>query len=122
RLTMILEKTLSPSFRTRAFTFPDLLVIIAVVMILVAIVIPLIGKSHAKARQAQCRSNLKEITRAVLLYADDYKGTLPLIDPSPQIGIWWRYKELVKGHLGLVGASSPRDKVFACPDDRGYEE
>jgi type II secretory pathway pseudopilin PulG len=121
---MMLEQTRA-SFngkRAKAFTFPDLLVVIAVLMLLVAIIVPLIAKSSAKARQAQCLSNLKEINRAVLLYAEDYKGTLPLIDPSPQIGIWWRYKELVKGHLGLVGASSPRDKVFACPDDRGYEE
>ena len=36
--------------------------------------------------------------------------------------MWWWYKDLVKGHLGLTAPSSPRDKVFACPDDRGYDE
>ena len=107
---------------SRAFTLPDLLVVVAVVMVLVAVAAPMLMKSAARARQAQCVSNLKEITHAVLLYAEDYKGTLPALDPSPPTGVWWWYKELVKGQLGLVGPSTPRDKMFACPSDRGYDE
>src|ERR1051325_8984825 len=104
---------------SRAFALADLLVIIAALMLLLAIAVPLLVKSNAKARQARCVSNLKEINRAVLLYADDYKGTLPVLDRNPS---WWWYKELVKGHVGLTGPSSPRDKLFACPNDRGYDE
>src|SRR6266852_8876768 len=107
-----------------AFSLADLLVVIAVILLLVAVVMPVMIRSSARTRQAQCTSNLKEITRAVLLYADENKGTLPMTDSNPTgvPGVWWGYKELVKGHLGLVLASSPRDKVFACPDDRGYDE
>src|SRR6185436_7241281 len=97
----------------RGFTLPDLLVVIAIVFAIAALAVPKMVKSNAKTKQAQCVRNLKEITRAVLLYADDNHGTLPLLDPSPPTGVWWRYKELVKGHLGLVGKSSPRDKAFA---------
>src|SRR6185369_5256163 len=106
----------------RGFTLPDLLVVIAIVFVIAALAVPKMVKSNAKTKQAQCVRNLKEITRAVLLYADDNHGTLPLLDPSPPTGVWWWYKELVKGHLGLVGKSSPRDKAFACPKDRGYDE
>ena len=108
--------------RSRAFSLPDLLVVVAILMLLVAVAVPMLMKSAARTRQARCVDNLKEITRAVLLYSDDYKGALPALDPSPPTGVWWWYKELVKGHLGLVGASSPRDKIFACPSDRGYDE
>ena len=108
--------------RTGAFSLPDLLVVIAIIAVLAAVAIPIIARSTAKTRKAQCQSNLKEITRAVLLYAEEFSGTLPQIQPSQQTGVWWLYKELVKGRMGLVGASSPRDKVFACPDDRGYDE
>ena len=104
---------------SRAFALADLLVIIAALMLLLAIAVPLLVKSNAKARQARCVSNLKEINRAVLLYADEYKGTLPVLDRNPS---WWWYKELVKAHVGLTGPSSPRDKLFACPNDRGYDE
>ena len=105
-----------------AFSFADLLVVIAVVALLAALVVPILAKKSAATRQAQCVSNLKDVTRAVLLYAEENKGTLPLLDPSPPTGVWWWYKDLVKGQLGLVGRSSPRDKVFACPNDRGYDE
>ncbi len=67
-------------------------------------------------------SNLQQVSRAVLLYADEQKGTLPLLDPSPPPGGWWYFKEQVKAYAGLTGLSSPRDKVFACPSDRGYDE
>jgi len=110
------------SVDSRAFGLADLLVVLGVLAFLLAIALPILAKNAAKARQAQCVNNLKQITRAVLLYADDYKGTLPILDPSPQMGVWWGYKELVKGRLNLVGASSPRDRVFACPSDRGYDE
>jgi type II secretory pathway pseudopilin PulG len=103
----------------QAFTFPDLLVVLAALMLLLAIAVPLLVKSSSRTRQARCVSSLKEINRAVLLYAEDDKGTLALVDRNPS---WWWYKELVKGNLGLLGASSPRDKVFACPSDRGYDE
>src|SRR5438045_4062886 len=80
---------------SRAFGLADLLVVLGVLAFLIAIAVPILAKNAAKARRAQCVNNLKQITRAVLLYADDYKGTLPILDPSPQMGVWWGYKELV---------------------------
>ena len=59
---------------------------------------------------------------AVLQYAEDNHRLLPAMDPSPPAGVWFWYKELVKGYVGLTGPSSPADKVFACPDDRGYTD
>ena len=55
------------------------------------------------------------------------EGTFPQEDPAAVISgqprpIWWFYKDLLRTDLGLKGLSSPADKVFACPDDRGYED
>src|SRR4051812_4329853 len=72
---------------SQAFSLPDLLVVMAVIMVLVALAVPIIAKSRAQARQARCASNLKEITRAVLLYADDFNATLPQIDSRQQMGV-----------------------------------
>jgi type II secretory pathway pseudopilin PulG len=93
-----------------------------VLALLVALVLPVLVQQKAQARQAQCLGNLKQITRAVLVYSDDYQGRLPLLESSPAPGMWWWYKEAVKGYAGLSGQSSPRDKLFACPDDRGYTD
>jgi len=33
---------------------------------------------------------------------------------------WTGYKKLMKSNVGLNGASSPQDKLFACPADTFY--
>jgi prepilin-type N-terminal cleavage/methylation domain-containing protein len=103
------------------FTFTELSVLLAILSILAAIVLPLVMRAQAKTRLAGCISNLQQVNRAVLLYAEEHKGTLPFLNPSPSPGGWWYFKEQVKGYVGLSGPSSAQDKVFACPSDRGYD-
>jgi type II secretory pathway pseudopilin PulG len=108
--------------RTRGFTATDLLVVLAVITLLAAIVLPSVAALRSKSRLATCQSNLAQVTRAILMYAEDHAKTLPLLKDSKPPGAWWWYKEQVKGYAGLTGPSSARDKVFACPNDRGYGE
>jgi Tfp pilus assembly protein PilE len=104
----------------RGFTPTDLLVTLAVLTLLAALVVPMFLKARTKSRLEQCTANLKEVSRAVLEFAAAHEQTLPKMDGKPAPGGWWHYKEEVKGHLGLNGPPSTADKVFACPDDRGY--
>ncbi|MBI2946314.1 MAG: hypothetical protein HYY23_01625 [Verrucomicrobia bacterium] len=104
------------------FTRADLLVTIATCAVLAALVITPLNLSRNKARLKACTANLHEIGRAVLLYADDHKTTLPSPIRAQPGDFWWWYKEQVKGYLGLTGASSPNDRGFACPVDRGYSD
>lgn len=109
-----------PSAGARGFTATDLLVTLAVLALLAAIVVPMVARARAKSRLELCLSNLKQVTRAVQEYADDHDRTFPKVDGSPAPGGWWHYKEQVKSYLGLKGPASTDEKVFACPDDRGY--
>jgi type II secretory pathway pseudopilin PulG len=104
----------------RAFSFVDLLLVLATLLVLVALALPVVAKSRARTRQAVCEGNLRRVTGAVLNYAQS-EGRLPAEDAPVKGPLWWFYKELVKGDLGLKGPSSPLDRVFACPNDRGYE-
>ncbi len=104
------------------FAMADLLVVLAVGMLLAAILVPMVVRTRGKSRLAQCVANLQQISRACLTYAEEHQGTVPTLDQSPAPGGWWYYKEQVKGYLNLTGPSSPDDKVFACPSDRGYDE
>lgn len=63
--------------RARGFTLIELLVVIAIIAILAAILFPVFAKARAKARQASCASNLKQIMLGCTMYASDYDGRFP---------------------------------------------
>jgi prepilin-type N-terminal cleavage/methylation domain-containing protein/prepilin-type processing-associated H-X9-DG protein len=60
-----------------AFTLVELLAVIAIIGILSAITIPLVGKIRSVAHRSVCQSGLRQIGAAVLLYAQENRGVLP---------------------------------------------
>jgi prepilin-type N-terminal cleavage/methylation domain-containing protein/prepilin-type processing-associated H-X9-DG protein len=57
------------------FTLVELLTVIAIIGILAAILIPVVGSVRRSAKNSQCISNLRQWSTAISLYANDNRGT-----------------------------------------------
>jgi prepilin-type N-terminal cleavage/methylation domain-containing protein len=104
-----------------AFTFVELLVVIAVVGIIAAWLMPALSRARAKARRTTCTNNLRQINFATRMYADDHQEAIVL--PAGFAGRntdYQLYKENVKDYAGYTGQASPSEKLFACPSDTFY--
>lgn len=58
-------------------TLIELLTVIAVIGILAAILLPVVGKTRETARKAQCISNLRSLHQGTMLWIGDNKGRMP---------------------------------------------
>src|SRR5436189_5131279 len=63
--------------RQTAFTLIELLVVIAIIAVIAAILFPVFAQARAKARQAACFSNLRQIGVALGMYVQDHDEHLP---------------------------------------------
>jgi prepilin-type N-terminal cleavage/methylation domain-containing protein len=70
-------------FIRRGFTLIELLVVIAIIAILAAILFPVFARARESARRSGCQSNMKQVTTAMLMYAQDYDETFPFQDGDP---------------------------------------
>jgi prepilin-type N-terminal cleavage/methylation domain-containing protein/prepilin-type processing-associated H-X9-DG protein len=104
-----------PLLRTRrhAFTLIELLVVIAIIAILAAFLFPVFARTREAARATTCRSNLRQIGAAVLMYADDFDETLPRswfgIDNAGSDAVT-RYK-----WMDAILVHAKNEAIFNCP-------
>jgi prepilin-type N-terminal cleavage/methylation domain-containing protein/prepilin-type processing-associated H-X9-DG protein len=105
------------------FTLIELLTVIAIIGILAAILIPVVGSVRAQARNTKCKSNLRQIGFAYILYADDHNDFLPDRATVPGyeflmrdlLGPYFGYEEGTATHVTSDPLARP-DGVARCPD------
>lgn len=95
------------------FTLIEVLVVIAIIAILAAFLFPVFARTREAARATTCRSNLKQIGAAVMMYTDDFDETLPRtwfgIDNAGSDAVS-RYK-----WMDALLAHVKNEAIFNCP-------
>lgn len=86
---------------TKAFTLIELLVVISIISLLISILLPALSSARAAARDLKCKTQLRQIGTANIMYTEDHKGYFVPMNVMPV----------------LVSKGYTTPKMMACPSD-----
>ncbi|HCU34887.1 MAG TPA: hypothetical protein DGT21_05350 [Armatimonadetes bacterium] len=97
--------------RRKGFTLIELLVVIAIIAILAAILFPVFARARAKARQASCLSNLKQLMLGCVMYAQDNDEMLNELYRlgGPYVYVPW---------TAQIEPYVKNTQLYICPDNK----
>jgi len=64
--------------RCTGFTLIELLVVVTIILILISILLPSLGKAREKTKEISCAGNMKQVGGAIFMYTSDYSEYLPV--------------------------------------------
>jgi type II secretory pathway pseudopilin PulG len=101
-------------------TLIELLVVVAIMTLLISILLPSLGKAREQSRTVLCGTRLSQMTKAMLIYADDFGETPPFIikdadsdDPFDNNGAN-RRKET------WLASASTMQRIYSIPEEDWY--
>lgn len=112
---------------SRAFTLIELLVVVAVVALLISILLPALQAARRASQQVVCRSNIRQVGLAAILYAQDHDDQVWPVSPEggpgiPRIGgAWARLPGPEEGTIRpgyLYDYVDNVDEIAECPTNR----
>jgi len=98
--------------RGGAFSLVELLVVVGIIALLLAILVPTLGRAKELARRGTCAMNLKGLSQAVTIYGVENRTMLPQFTTANN-GAWlWDLSFAFGDAMLACGACRP---MFYCP-------
>ncbi len=115
---------LPPSARRQrhGFTLIELLVVIAIIAILAALLLPALSRAKESATSIQCLNQLRQISLATRLYAEDNEDLFPRSQHSAFANRQLPWERALAPFLGVSGGTTTWTNLlrglYHCPNDK----
>jgi len=95
----------------RGFTLIEILTVVAILGVLAALILPVLGRARAESRCISCTSNLSQLGKAMTMYLSEHQGTYPVLAARPTLS-----PGLARMRETLLPYAKD-ERVFRCPAD-----
>lgn len=95
----------------KTFTLIEMLVVVAIIGILAGMLMPALQNSLHSARDIGCKSNMKQLGGATVMYIQDYDGWV--ITAYNGRYLWYQ--------VFATSYETGKDELFACPEEDFFE-
>jgi prepilin-type processing-associated H-X9-DG protein len=102
----------TPARQANAFTFVELLVVLATLALLAVTLLPVLAGTQSQPKSAACAANFRQWAVSVNLYANDYQDRLPSFNCNGGGNFAWSVGIGICTNMSLYGLSVP---FWFCP-------